>query len=102
MKDELILRWLEALESGKYEQGFGRLRSRNKFCPLGVLADIYDDTRWYNDKYDGQMTYLPEYIKMHRWDQVEIVLLNDENKLSFRQIVKIIKENRNEVSIKNT
>lgn len=33
-------RWVEALKSGKYKKGTGALRESNKYCCLGVLADI--------------------------------------------------------------
>lgn len=34
-------KWCKALEDGKYKQGIGYLRGiDNKFCPLGVLADL--------------------------------------------------------------
>lgn len=33
-------RWANALRSGKYFQGRGRLRVGNTFCCLGVLCDI--------------------------------------------------------------
>ena len=35
-------KWLEALESGKYKQGMGRLRCSgdNKYCCLGVLCEV--------------------------------------------------------------
>lgn len=40
----VIEKWVEALESGEYEQGVGTLRRTtfdgNKFCCLGVLCDI--------------------------------------------------------------
>lgn len=32
--------WVEALRSGKYEQGRGFLRSGNQYCCLGVLSDL--------------------------------------------------------------
>ena len=32
--------WIEALRSGKYEQGIMALCRNNKFCCMGVLADI--------------------------------------------------------------
>ena len=37
-----ILRWVEALESGEYQQGFGYLHNRdsNLFCCLGVACDL--------------------------------------------------------------
>lgn len=44
MNLELIREWVEALRSGKYEQGRLALRSiDNKYCPLGVLCDIAKD-----------------------------------------------------------
>lgn len=33
-------KWLEALESGKYEQGHGQLKERGRFCCLGVLCEL--------------------------------------------------------------
>lgn len=33
--------WAEALESGEYCQGNGRLRFNKKHCCLGVLTDLY-------------------------------------------------------------
>lgn len=33
--------WINALRSGKYEQGQGSLNEDGKFCCLGVLTDLY-------------------------------------------------------------
>lgn len=33
--------WLDALRSGNYEQGMGRLRTGDSFCCLGVLCDLH-------------------------------------------------------------
>lgn len=39
--NELQIKWLKELRSGKYKQGYGGLRNRdNEFCCLGVLCDI--------------------------------------------------------------
>jgi len=44
MSKELIKTWVEALRSGKYEQGTFVLRSKDdKFCCLGVLCDVVKD-----------------------------------------------------------
>jgi len=44
MNLELIREWVEALRSGKYEQGRLALRSKDdKYCCLGVLCDIAKD-----------------------------------------------------------
>ncbi len=40
MKKEVMVEWVAALRSGKYEQGFKMLKSGNTFCCLGVLCDI--------------------------------------------------------------
>lgn len=44
--------WVEALRSGKYRQGEGALRSEDKFCCLGVLADIAGCI-WFGDDNNG-------------------------------------------------
>jgi hypothetical protein len=36
-------RWVEALRSGKYEQGGGYLHRDGRFCCLGVACDIFKD-----------------------------------------------------------
>lgn len=44
MNLELIRKWVDALRSGKYEQGRLALRSKDdKYCCLGVLCDIAKD-----------------------------------------------------------
>lgn len=41
MNPEFKVKWLEALRSGKYEQGQVNLRSKqDKFCCLGVACDL--------------------------------------------------------------
>jgi len=37
---EVKAAWLEALRSGKYVQGTGRLHKGDKYCCLGVLCDV--------------------------------------------------------------
>lgn len=62
MTPELFDQWIEALESGKYAKGIGKLRTREcgaKFyCCLGVLCDLVgvdlDDVR-VDDFGDGIM-----------------------------------------------
>lgn len=57
MNLELIREWVDALRSGKYEQGRLALRSKDdKYCCLGVLCDIAKskvglDWNFHNDKY---------------------------------------------------
>jgi hypothetical protein len=40
MNEEIRERWVRALKSGEYKQGYGRLRIGNKYCCLGVLCDL--------------------------------------------------------------
>lgn len=59
MNPELKKKWVEALRSGKYEQGEKQLRSQDdKFCCLGVLADIqgepWEKNSFGNWEVDGQ------------------------------------------------
>lgn len=46
MDKELKRKWIEALRSGKYQQGRQYLRCGNKFCCLGVLCDIVKPDSW--------------------------------------------------------
>lgn len=47
MNKEIKQKWLEALRSGRYEQGTGRLRSNHgKYCCLGVLEDVVQPEGW--------------------------------------------------------
>lgn len=39
-RDEVFDLWLNALRSGQYQQGFGRLKEGNNFCCLGVVCDL--------------------------------------------------------------
>lgn len=36
----LIDKWLTALRSGEYEQGYGQLYEEEKYCCLGVLCEL--------------------------------------------------------------
>jgi hypothetical protein len=38
--------WVEALRSGRYQQGHGVLRSGDEYCCLGVLCDVIDSDKW--------------------------------------------------------
>jgi len=49
MHQEIKAKWLEALRSGRYEQGKNELCFDNQFCCLGVLCDIVDPQGWAED-----------------------------------------------------
>ena len=78
MNPEVKQKWIDALRSGKYEQGSEKLRSVSGYCCLGVLCDLYaqehntewefrgnEDTNlqpqdyWYFDK---ESEFLPESV----------------------------------------
>jgi len=42
MKTVTKAEWIDALKSGKYKQGEGRLRRDDRFCCLGVLCDLME------------------------------------------------------------
>lgn len=61
-----------ALRSGKYEQGQGRLRTKEgKFCCLGVACDLLAPESWifhadgeptFSDRNSLQCVYPPQYV----------------------------------------
>ena len=117
MNPEIKQRWVEALRSGDYKQGFEVLHDRNDcFCVLGVLADIAVKdgvTSWraagnsYACGDQGLTCFLPlGVIDWAGLDQVpiinsdseygaQIVLMNrnDTHKQSFAQLAAYIEEN---------
>lgn len=40
MHPDIKARWVDALRSGRYEQGRNRLRTGDRYCCLGVLCDL--------------------------------------------------------------
>ena len=55
-KDHIRL-WVEALRSGKYQQGREWLHNSSRYCCLGVACDISDQGVWN----DGAYVTLKEY-----------------------------------------
>lgn len=119
MKTAIAKRWVEALRSGKYEQGRRILKNvENEYCCLGVLCDLYlidNNKKWKSkDTIQGTETLcekerfaLPE--KVMKWaglsftgcDDKEVVIskksqtytlayANDTEKYSFEKIADII------------
>jgi uncharacterized protein YeaC (DUF1315 family) len=55
MNPQVKQKWIDALRSGKYEQGSEKLRGANGYCCLGVLCDLYaqeHNTQWEFRGYD--------------------------------------------------
>lgn len=106
--------WIEALRSGKYQQGSFALRKRDDFCCLGVACDLYQ--REFGDLkvfiteeglyyYDRRKKILPKKVKdwlgldldngqfmSKNGDHIDLIVLNDEG-IPFNEIADLIEEN---------
>lgn len=90
MEAELKSKWVEALRSGKYEQGRASLRSGGKYCCLGVLCavaglEISTDGENVDGGY-GPITELGVRTDTLWW-------MNDQEKKSFTEIADYIEKN---------
>lgn len=97
--------WLNALRSGKYEQGQSSLHEDGKFCCLGVLTDLYiRETNQEWEEYSGNTfafhddpSFLSHAVKewagLHlAWiDDRPLSTINDEG-ASFEEIANLIEE----------
>lgn len=83
MKKAVAKVWVEALRSGKYEQGKGALKQDNKYCCLGVLCELsglseFEEGSYDEDKYFNEQGYLPEEVM--KWSGVKNKKGNLNNK----------------------
>lgn len=103
MNEEVKQVWLEALESGRYEQGQAELRQRNRYCCLGVLCDIAkehgigdwaDDNAFQCSLDDSDYSYLPDAVEtwagLDRSYQIELSVRNDAGQ-SFMKIADVVR-----------
>ncbi len=102
MKAEIKKRWIDALKSGEYKQGRGRLKDGGSYCCLGVLCDLFfretEDTDWGSEGMLLSTWFLPVRVKI--WSGLEsiapetskgsLIWLNDDSKWSCNEIVGII------------
>jgi hypothetical protein len=115
-------KWLTALESGDYKQRGDRLRLDDEYCCLGVACDLFDDTRWNDDRYryDGipgakemmmpedivqafgfrssagklrKPTKVPHERGQHEGNAQSLVDLNDTFEWTFDQIAAFVRAN---------
>lgn len=112
MNSTVRQRWIDALESGHYSQGIGCLHSpKGTFCCLGVLVDAvyltdHPEKKWRPSNLGGRMAIGDEDAslpyKFRRSAEISIkaennlIRLNDEKKLSFKEIARILAEGREE------
>jgi hypothetical protein len=105
--------WIEALRSGKYEQGRVFLEKDNKFCCLGVLSKISNCERRKSKTYEGTYDYdghsgsasgkAKEFVGLRtqigEFDKIEstnfnsLAELNDVERWSFDRIADFIESN---------
>lgn len=52
MDADIKRQWVEALRSGKYQQGAGQLRQYDTYCCLGVLCDVLNEP-WFPHECGG-------------------------------------------------
>ncbi len=97
--------WVDALESGAYYQCKGALTKRNakskdSFCCLGVLTNLYVEETGDAKVWDLSQAFLPDEVC--RWAKIEwnprlgvntATTVNDKLNYSFKKIAKLIKEN---------
>lgn len=105
--------WLEALESGKYEQGQLHLKYDNRYCCLGVLCEVmglasghtFEEGGGYSDGLASSSTEVPPDAASKAglnsgWgriigdaEHVSLIRLNDELGFDFKQIAAFIRAN---------
>ena len=120
MKKAIAMKWVKALESGKYEQTDGELRGASGYCCLGVLCDIVgkdvgltpseegtgfqEDDAYHNELLPQSVI---DYVGFQSDDgaikqygrnkkPTSLACLNDKG-MSFKRIAKIIRRRYNEL-----
>lgn len=101
MNPELKAKWLEALRSGRYQQGKTCLRAGDAFCCLGVLCDVSeqgkwtdgDSTRYFTVTDQGAYCLFPPTGWLGREMSNAIVNMNDEQGKTFNEIADWLEAN---------
>jgi len=105
---ELVTKWVDALESGKFNQVVGALRGRDcndeiGYCCLGVLAEVIEPNAWMSSSRrehplqnpDGDELLDESQIEMSRSLQGKYAQMNDEDNASFKEIAQAIRKDFN-------
>lgn len=88
MTNEDKVKWIEALRSGKYQQGRCFLKKENKYCCLGVLKEIT------NCKINFEIPNLALDISYLSHEiQSILVKFNDYENKNFNEIANWIEKN---------
>lgn len=114
MKSEIANKWIEALESGKYQQTTKVLCKNDAYCCLGVLTelaikdglDISKEIHPHGIWYGGYRTFLPEKVVEwagmksqdgHYQNYTRCLSADNDSGSSFKEIAKIIREHQEEL-----
>jgi hypothetical protein len=110
MNSQVKMKWVKALRSGKYKQGFGTMRDHNdNFCVLGVLCNIHAQEHpeiakkeTYKRSYLGSSGALPKQVQKWAGFQSDspkigtglysktLIHLNDSRRMSFKELAAVI------------
>jgi hypothetical protein len=94
----LVLDWIEALESGEYEQCRNALRKGEAYCAIGVVVDLADPDGWNLSAVAGSdccwQDARPVVCRLGLptggWDQV--LTLNDHHGYSLPEIAAVLRK----------
>lgn len=93
---EIKNKWLEALRSGKYKKGSGRLRDeKNNYCCLGVLCDIMPTLKIDKSGYSGWIGGYQVFNDMFGSSEItdRLVFANDNSYAGdYRHTIPIVEE----------
>lgn len=56
MKEE-TKKWVEALRSGNYKQGKFNLNRNGFLCCMGVMCEIHNPNKWYEQNFGNSLVY---------------------------------------------
>jgi hypothetical protein len=95
MTPELKARWLTALRSGNYKQGFYKLKDKedNTYCPLGVLAHVAGWKMSDGGLLLANATWDKFFDVLSEKDISRIWIMNDTRNFSFLKLAAWIEEN---------
>lgn len=108
----LMLKWIDALRSGKYAQTRGFMRTPEGFDAMGVLLDVINPKGWgeASKAHEGAMVYIPythkgcvytfqlpydisDQLGFYESDTFKMIALNDKQCLDFEQIADYLERN---------
>ena len=94
MNQELKQKWIEALKSGKFTQGYGRLRTEEgKYCCLGVFCEVSGIGINEDGMGAGQQPGYRELTDISPSAQFRLWQMNDSRSKTFPEIADWISAN---------